>query len=627
MKQFYKKLILIFVFGVFSIASCSKEDKTEDSDVKTTEISRYEIVTVDVGNLNLNEAEYQGTLAGKQILLTKSSTNTLVFAVSPDADLGKTELVVNSLGGLKIHYDIKDVSLTDTPENTIAPFFSKINSFSVQAEFSELEESKTSISLIAALNSFYKDANAEQKDAVAKLYKANKASFDFILMSGMSAKTKKFGPAELASTAADFFVGAVTLIIVAHVIDRIGDYLIANPPVFKIVKLVGAVLAGVAIGLAAEKLYKFCVIKCRAVWLYISSLLGVNTKNANESFLTFKNNETLITSINTYRRSVNISDSKSNNAIFNRFFKAYSTYSFTLNSINVLIDYINNYNPLYKIPKLYVRQIPETTQPQQEVMTQEIFNALTFSVSDSNLTLVFAALDGDGKLNMKINVKSSSTTFPLESFLNYSYSDEFSSFTGKLPIIIRNDLAIGDSHQGGVVAYILKAGDPGYIAGQQHGLIAAPSDTGIGLWQSGCANVSGLVTGTELGTGLKNSLAIANAVMKSGCNPRPGDVNYAAKICLDLSLNGYDDWYLPSKDELYKLYLNQVAIGGFALNNITCDQDNNNGLIPAYWSSSGLGGSFPYQINFANYNSQGRYVNCSGDYVYGNSRFRAVRSF
>jgi len=35
-------------------------------------------------------------------------------------------------------------------------------------------------------------------------------------------------------------------------------------------------------------------------------------------------------------------------------------------------------------------------------------------------------------------------------------------------------------------------------------------------------------------------------------------------LCDDLVFNGYSDWYLPSSDELNKLYLNKSAVGGFS---------------------------------------------------------------
>ncbi|MBL0358909.1 MAG: DUF1566 domain-containing protein [Chitinophagaceae bacterium] len=58
----------------------------------------------------------------------------------------------------------------------------------------------------------------------------------------------------------------------------------------------------------------------------------------------------------------------------------------------------------------------------------------------------------------------------------------------------------------------------------------------------------------------------------AGCST-PG---IAARICGDLVLNGYSDWYLPSKEELDKLYINRAAIGGFVSNSVTV----------YYWSSS-----------------------------------------
>lgn len=148
---------------------------------------------------------------------------------------------------------------------------------------------------------------------------------------------------------------------------------------------------------------------------------------------------------------------------------------------------------------------------------------------------------------------------------------------------------IGQSYCGGIIFYIDGTG--------QHGLIAATSNQSTGPWGCQGTSITG-ADGTAIGTGNQNTIDIM-----AGCST----AGIAARICGDLVLGGFSDWYLPSKDELNQLYINKAAVGSFATDLY-------------YQSSSESGANFNWMQDF----SIGAQYSYYKQYTYN---VRAIRSF
>ena len=179
---------------------------------------------------------------------------------------------------------------------------------------------------------------------------------------------------------------------------------------------------------------------------------------------------------------------------------------------------------------------------------------------------------GIGSFTSSLSGLTANTTYYVRAYATNSVGTSYGSlmsFTTLAPA-----LTVGQSYQGGIIAYIFQSGDSGYIAGQTHGLIATTSNQTTGS-QWGCSGTS-ISTSLTFGAGQTNTVSIVN-----GCSTS----SIAARICNDLVSGGYSDWYLPSYYELEKLYTNRTAIGGFS--------------STYYWSSSQIGTTTAYSLNFS----------------------------
>lgn len=101
--------------------------------------------------------------------------------------------------------------------------------------------------------------------------------------------------------------------------------------------------------------------------------------------------------------------------------------------------------------------------------------------------------------------------------------------------------SVGQSKFGGVIFYVDESG--------QHGLVAALSDQSSATWYNG---------------NYKNTLAIRSGIYSGfnnteRINTEQGAGTYAASIATQNNSGGFGDWYLPSKDEMTKMF-QQIAV-------------------------------------------------------------------
>jgi hypothetical protein len=157
--------------------------------------------------------------------------------------------------------------------------------------------------------------------------------------------------------------------------------------------------------------------------------------------------------------------------------------------------------------------------------------------------------------------------------------------------------AVGDIGPAGGTIFF----DRGFKGDGWRYLEAAPAGAEFqAQWGSYRSNVTNTMPG--VGFGKENTRLIVDRL--AGLR----EVNRAAQLCAEMDINGYKDWFMPSKDELNLMFRNlkRAGIGGFAND--------------WYWSSTERSRDFGWNQKFILGNQDGNHKDRVG-------RVRAVRAF
>ena len=165
--------------------------------------------------------------------------------------------------------------------------------------------------------------------------------------------------------------------------------------------------------------------------------------------------------------------------------------------------------------------------------------------------------DSTSQFNVLIKNLLPNTSYFLRA---YATNSEGTSYGEQIQIITNdgvyntiNNLSIGQNYKGGIISYFLQPGDDGYDANVPHGIIASLYDTKETEW--GCSGTDISNTKTTINSGQENTKNIL-----ANCNSQT-----AAKYCDEYVFDEFNDWFLPSIDELEKLMKNLYFynLGGF----------------------------------------------------------------
>jgi hypothetical protein len=155
--------------------------------------------------------------------------------------------------------------------------------------------------------------------------------------------------------------------------------------------------------------------------------------------------------------------------------------------------------------------------------------------------------NGTGSYTVNLTGLTGGTTYYVSAYATNAAGTGYGS-----PISFNTSaIAPGVAYLGGKIAYIFQSGDVGYVAGQTHGFIIMNHPMGMQVpFTPTSSNL--YFTSMNFGTGMSNT-QILNGATGNGAT--------AAKSMYGIMYDGYNDWYIPSYYEWFKIAIGWSSLG------------------------------------------------------------------
>jgi hypothetical protein len=425
---FLQKSFALF-FLVALVVSCSSDDSDNSVNFDAGVVSHAQVKELTFPTNSINENIYDGSINGTPIKLVKSGDSSLSFYMPNDIPTGNYDLLIPSLNAT-IAVEVNQTVLTVSADETMSDFFTNLSTYSQTLDSSTPEGLDMSQAITSFVN-FYNNSNQEQKDAFAIIYQANKIKFNNFLLNVDAGRNSQ-------STFTDFFVNNKKAVFSI----ALGVGIVVAAPVLGGATAVAAGVLGVLLA------KKGCESAYRAnkdlidnvyndITVKVNGFFGLNNR-ANENIVLVDNIAKQLT-FEVSRRKIIASDESKTTPLAIDYFESYRMYNEFAGETNLNIQNLNTSSTI-DYSEVALETLPTSSPEIVTNVTSDIFTNVSFSVNNSNLALQQSTLQSDGQLNVKVSLVGNPTSNSISSNLNYSYSNGFSDFSGKLSLRVDRSL-------------------------------------------------------------------------------------------------------------------------------------------------------------------------------------------